>query len=463
MIGKSRVAIEDCTNAISLIGSQTCFNDSQKSKLLAAFQTKIQSDAGGDGDGMGGSSSQGQKNVFIEHYMTADLWDKFEDKQLTEDIRVDAGVDFCHNVLGMKFADVETRKRVIAIMHLCIDAPRSSRALKATYDLFATTNMRKRKFRAHLPQKMKIYPQDPQNFIAISPGSYKEDNPPVPTRLSPSMIDDVVMMVPARGNNNLLKTGGPPMQQQQTAIAPLGMPVPMGMDMGSMRQGMQMFQSMLGMFQMMNQGGSGSPVMGQHGRGSPTISVHHSPQRMLGAPIEQSPLIEDDVQSVAPPPQAAPGPSASAPQGSDDSGAGGAPPQHQLEEDDIDQMIGLPVKTTMEPSHKIAKPSAKNGAGVKAPKPGITKSIVKQRASSDIVEYTKHSPPKFGVAFPLVYNGCKVYRSTTRFRVVPFPGKSVYDKPFVFKSGVEERAQFASMIEYCKKPSIPSTSANKIK
>ena len=120
-------------------------------------------------------------------------------------------------------------------------------------------------------------------------------------------------------------------------------------------------------------------------------------------------------------------------------------------------MMGEAKKKTA-PKKQAAKAKPRS----KASKPTIVKSTTKKGTPSKLVEHAKTSPPKYGAALPLIYNGCKVYESKDRFRVVPFPSKSVYDKAFQFKTPKDKRAQWDSLIEYCKKPSIPSTSTNAI-
>ena len=126
-------------------------------------------------------------------------------------------------------------------------------------------------------------------------------------------------------------------------------------------------------------------------------------------------------------------------------------------EDDIDVMMGKAKQKTV-PKKQAAKAKPRS----KASKPTIVKSTTKQGTPSKLVEHAKKSPPKYGAALPMIYNGCKVYESKDRFRVVPFPGESKYDKAFQFKTPKAKRAQWDSLIEYCKKPSIPSTSTNAI-
>ena len=41
MLGKVTPTMDDCTNAITLIGEQPIFSGDQKTKLLAAFHTKL--------------------------------------------------------------------------------------------------------------------------------------------------------------------------------------------------------------------------------------------------------------------------------------------------------------------------------------------------------------------------------------------------------------------------------------
>ena len=72
------------------------------------------------------------------------------------------------------------------------------------------------------------------------------------------------------------------------------------------------------------------------------------------------------------------------------------------------------------------------------------------------------SRPKMSAPLPLMYGGCKVYETSTSYRVVPKPGVSKYDKQFSFaktpKAGV-----WNDVLKFCEKPSIPKSSANYVK
>ena len=87
MLGKTQITVEECTNAITMIGTQNVFDGELKAKLLTAFHTKIQ--AGVD-ENCADRVAKAQRNVFVEHYMTAELYDTLQDKSLPEDVRVDA-------------------------------------------------------------------------------------------------------------------------------------------------------------------------------------------------------------------------------------------------------------------------------------------------------------------------------------------------------------------------------------
>ena len=82
----------------------------------------------------------------------------------------------------------------------------------------------------------------------------------------------------------------------------------------------------------------------------------------------------------------------------------------------------------------------------------------KDATAALIHSFEKGNPPKYGTPLPIVYNGCKIYSGPDRYRVVPFPGQSKYDRGFPFKSG--KQPAWTAVLKYCKNPSVPSTSKN---
>lgn len=446
MLGKCDAIIEDCTKAINLIGTVCVFDVEQKAKLLSAFHTRMQTSRVVDVDDRG-ISTKAQRNTFLEFYLTAQVWDKLLDNTSNEYARVDCIVDHLQCVLGIKFPDVETRKRVTAIVHVANDNTRDAFALKATYDLFASTNCRKRKLRQHTLCKMTLYPIDPKAFLALNPGAFPDATPPVPSRFASSIIDDLASMVPARGTNFLLKKRHTLMtqQQQQPTIVPTGT----GIDMGNtgMSQHMQMFQSMMGMFQSM-----------QHGQ-VPSLTVHTN--RASREPRSLGDAEPDDRDEALPQHTGAShiASSARALMDCPQTEVPATPTREEME-DDIDKMMGRSVQhgpNQADSPPKTAKSGKRPAAKASAKKAGIVKSHI-TKPSSAIIEHPKNKPPKFGAAFPLVYNGCKVYKSLDRLRVVPFPGQSVYDRQYA-----ADDEHWTELIKYCQKPFIPTTSKNHIK
>ena len=70
-------------------------------------------------------------------------------------------------------------------------------------------------------------------------------------------------------------------------------------------------------------------------------------------------------------------------------------------------------------------------------------------------------PPPFGTPCPLCYRGCKIYDAVKamKFRVVPKPGESLYDKAFSYKI-IPKKEAWAHALKFCIRPSIPVDSPN---
>ena len=103
-----------------------------------------------------------------------------------------------------------------------------------------------------------------------------------------------------------------------------------------------------------------------------------------------------------------------------------------------------------------------NGASPSTSGPSAASKTGKKKSKIEIAEFPKNKPPSFGAELPFIFNGCKVLKGSDRFRVIPRPGESVYDKAFQITAGKEKEA-WASMIDYCKKPVIPISSKNYVK
>ena len=442
MLGKTKPSLEDTTAAISLIGSTTAFIQEQKQSLLGAIHTKVQTSSIDNNEGADASKAQAHR--YVENYITDALYTILGNTAIPEEERIDAFVDFLQLRNGCKFPDVASRKRFIAIIFLCAGTRATASALKACYDKFAVTNIRKRKFRQHVPTTMRTFPENPKDFVSLHPCLYLEGQPYTTSRLSSSEIDEVVAMTSARKTNNLIACRTLD-RSDASVVLPVG---PHAHGAGSsMDMPSSMMQMMGHMMQMMH----GSNV--RRDPGESPVNFTFGP---YGAPRPRTQI--QDGPSFG----GAGGPGAS---------HGGPPPlpdssetdevtervdecEHQKdgEDDDIDAMI----------SNKLAK-VAKDGPKKvgKLPVKKQAKKGGKSQAKKCVEDnaFPLNKPPKVGTPLPLSFNGCRVYGSDAKYRVVPFPGKSPYDKEFGFKAADKSKA-WARVIAYCKQPEIPTTSAN---
>ena len=57
---------------------------------------------------------------------------------------------------------------------------------------------------------------------------------------------------------------------------------------------------------------------------------------------------------------------------------------------------------------------------------------------------------------PIAYLGCKIYISVAgkKWRVMPKPGQSVYDRAFAW--GDDPETKWSMLLEYCENPVLPA-------
>ena len=136
--------------------------------------------------------------------------------------------------------------------------------------------------------------------------------------------------------------------------------------------------------------------------------------------------------------------------------------------DDIDDMlenVGKPKapktpKTLPSPATDPPAPKTAMKTAMKAPRTPTPKAAMKAPpASKDSMKsFSVSTPPPFGTKCPVHFNGCKVYRDASAYRVMPAPRESKYDRKFVF--GDSEKNAWKAVMAYCKKPFIPKESVN---
>jgi len=122
-------------------------------------------------------------------------------------------------------------------------------------------------------------------------------------------------------------------------------------------------------------------------------------------------------------------------------------------ESDVDRLLDAGLGVPPPPAKKL-KPAAAVAAVMKKP--------ARATSATAAAIFDRSSPPKFGTECPCVFNGCRIYEVPTKFRVVPAPDLSVYDKAFTFNAATKKTA-WESLIKYCRNPSIPKDSKNYVK
>ena len=416
---------------ITLLSESNIFSEEQKKVLMKAIQSSSTS------DGTKSTRGPGQTNTFFEHYMTASIYEKLRNQ--TEQDKIRTIVEFAQNTLGLRHPDVPTRKRIVACVVLSAGMQSSFDDLKCIYDSFSTYNVKYRKAMPHLTSSCSIFPRDPSEFMRLHPGRFAEDDMPVACRIDAAKLTHIATIVPVRKTNSMLAdaskspTDAIVLQKKTPTNAPL----------------MQMQQCFAGMMQMiMNNQSKHTPIRfvgpstaSTDSPSSPEPSNSSQPLALPAPPTSHAPL-------ALPAPPVLPVSPAPAPQ----IGCDPANDEDDDEiEDEIDRMIAKGSATSKATSKK--RPSEPSAAKLPLKKP---------RKEADDNAFAKNNPPKFGTKLPLVFNKCRVYESPGKYRVVPFPGQSRYDKSFSFVTKSKPDV-WKDVIEYCKKPSIPKDSKNAIK
>ena len=438
-------------------------------------------------------SAKKQTNKYIQNYFDAELIESLKNKKEEESVRVDKLIDYLQVKLGIKFPDPDLRKRLASLVNLYNGATIGPTRLKETYDLITKTNVRKREPRKHVHTTMKHFPKDPAEFDALHPG--RITTPTSKCEFSQNQIDDVVALTPCRKNNALIKSKATEFEESSRFSTFPGSSSgnqindPLGAMVKQMM--MQQIASMMGMSGMSR---NRSPSPRPKRRGPLAIELGDDEEEQGHEKRNRTTNEEDQGREK----RSRTTNNFEDRDGDDDDGdLSGETEPHSLPlgdgkevdgdaADDIDKEIAeaMRSKKLKEDKEKQKRKDAASkkktenetkGSGPKKqktldakPKADADKQTLGKTPKStskvnmEIVEYARAKPPAFDSDFPLLYNGCKVLACKDRYRVWPKPGKSLYDKAFVWTKS-SKREVWSKVIEYCKKPSIPTTSKNYVK
>jgi hypothetical protein len=428
----------DATSAMIVLGDAP-FVDEHRADLVAHIHAKTQSGASNVGGPMKNSNAA-QVHRFLYNYMTSAIWDKQADRNCTEMDRVSDMVTLCHRI-GLYFPDVTSRKIIVAIMILAHGTSPSPRGAKAMYDLFATINNDRRPLKKHAATTMSIYPEKITSFIDVHPTLYAADAQPVVSRLSKNDVDDLASTIPVRKTSALLRTDA--CMNTSMNLPTIGMPSSSNANPMLMNMFMTMMRNATGGADARD-GDTPLTMLRRRGMMQLTDSAPH--QHALTD--ERQPLLAaiGDQSSVTD----SAGASSDCHHDAHIAAGIATPVGNSGVETDIDALLDAGLGARQPPAKK-----PKLATAVAA----VMKKPARATAATAVAIFDRSSPPKFGTQCPCIFNKCKIYEASTKFRVVPAPDRSAYDKPFTFNAASKKTA-WASLIKYCLNPSIPKGSKN---
>ena len=507
------IDMEDVSLALDSIASAPHFLPGQKEALQATINLKVES-AEVDVDHENEKTKE-QHNRHLQKYLKNELIADWKGTDIDFAMKVGKGVDHLHH-LGIKFPGPHLKKRLVALIMLYSGSDRLDATLARSLYLDVTReNVKRRDLRKHVPTTMKVFPLDPADFNRLHPGLLGET---IECEFSESEIEHVMMIVSARSTNgNIISARSQPRNSPstsscfQSALPPSHSPGGQPDFMNLMMQ--QMF--MKGMSNMMGMNFDPQSLSSQssqfrdrrssHGRRKleNATSRHRTPGPVI-TPVNED---DDSASDIAEP---SPSPKQHADAVANDKGevssseaddeiaaeiqhhkkvkmakdiAAREKAKEKKEKEakkkarDKEKKEKEAAKSQTKTESELAKDATPTKAAVEMPlkktplkatpstsksHDGESTSKGTKRKADALTAFAKNKPPKFGVGLPLLYNGCKVLEGSDRFRIVPRPGESVYDKAIPFSKASKSEA-WIKVIEYCKHPIIPKSSKNYVK
>jgi hypothetical protein len=470
-IGKLKdVSMSDGTSALSLLACSP-FTPEETTQLEQVVNAKIGS---GTDDIDDTPNEKKQVHPYLGTYLPMSKWTSIEDKSLDEDQHVRDLVDWTQDALNLYYPDPETRKSMVGILALAINATPNAISAKRVYDKITKYNNKRRAKSKLKSLTINHYPEDVRVFMDMCPSAYAADDPPVESRVSTQKLQQIVDYCPARKTHSLIVRESPTSSSMGDMHASMQPMQPQMPDM------MHMFQAMMSFAQNSRQQQcpgldvftpkrSKSMPMLEDGSGKrrPSPSEHKKRQLALDDDRhenhdEENEAEESDASNLS-----------DAIDNSVDASADSTAfikkmAKAKLEAKEAKAVVAK-AKEAKAKEAKEAKAAAKGSISTKPSSPSKevplltesepSKSMKKRPASA--IEWT--TEPPFKSAKPLTYLGCRILENKGKFRVFPRPGESLYDKGFVFKCEKTKADAWKSAMSFCLDPKIPETSKNKPK
>jgi hypothetical protein len=449
MFARMHCDMADATRAMALLADDASFSADQRSDIVDTIHVAVRNTSA-----HANHEDKTQTNMFIYNYVPESVWLVLLDKHKSADDRINAWIDLLL-MIGMRFPDVPTKKLIVATT---IVANGDQMTHVGAHDMFKKLRdltVKRRVTRKDQALTMRVFPEDVTDFVSIHLHCYQQCAPPVACRVDVQLIKDTVSMVAAR-SNNILVAGS----RTRGGVAPSTM---------QLMNPAACIPNMLQIMVAAMAGGAG------FGPGHDIAPINMMTSRGVdGTASAGSTTQQRQQHSPHTPPPKSPASPPGDRQGADemkaltDKPSDGNHAPDQTTEDDIDKMLGDTVLAAHTKAKAAAKATAKATAKAKAKAKTKAKGKPKTLATPKATATRKRasptvatSPPKFGTALPLSYRGCNIYHSasTKRYRVVPKPGKSVYDKAFSYKPETQNTV-WKSVVKFCEKPTIPKDSCN---
>jgi hypothetical protein len=411
-----------------------------------------------------------QNHMYMENYCRDVTWDQlYSGATSTDKMHVLIKES---RMIGLLHPSPPTRLHMITIIAQCSGLSLNPRLAYNMCQQYKDINDGYQKRLGGTPT-LQDFPVDVLDFLNAFDDRYPDDEQPVPAKVNADALKEVEALLPLRRSSKLLKDDTVPMLQLQPSGS--GQMHPLCNVLNPLMQGLaQLLQG----GQAGHDGGVAilPPRQRRRVQSDQLLPLGYSSDSPTDSPPTGArPALADRPRDIAPDIEAVtespfeevgdtvPTRPTTASEEVDDllaksSVIGKAPAKGPKTEP---KPKGRPKKAAA-PEKAAAKSKAAAKPATAAKKIAMPKVKAKAKASS-CTSWVK--PPPAGSPCPLTYNGCKVYRSYAGkgcFRIMPKPGKSVYDKTISIGDR-SERDAWKEVLAYCAKPVIPKTSKNFVK
>lgn len=162
------------------------------------------------GSGSGSGDSKAQTHLYIHNYITDKLWCSLLSKDVSFDGKLEGVASFFIDQLRLRHPNEDTSKNAVAIVALCCGRELTPDEAYGSLNKFKAKIVAKRGLKPEA-SSLRLFPEDPTDFMVMYPQAYIECEPPVATRLDPNRIRQSTRkdLMPARSSNKNISRHSP--------------------------------------------------------------------------------------------------------------------------------------------------------------------------------------------------------------------------------------------------------------